>query len=141
MTYCVSSLYLITVSIVCYVWIVFCNFFFKNSSNNFCTSKITNNLSTAQYFQISWQKNFWSIWNITFFKNVFVLDILTWSPTWNLASSSFFFLYWMKFLNFTSTGFILIVLWYILLCLLTISSNLSTHSFWYCSHVLVNFTF
>ena len=57
-------------------------------------------------------------------------DALTWSPASNLGS------YWLfslsksiYMLDFTSTGFTLILLWYLLLYLLTISSNLSMYTF------------
>ena len=57
-------------------------------------------------------------------------DALTWSQTSNLGS------YWLfplsksiYMLDLTSIGFNLILLWYLLLYLLTMSSNLSMYTF------------
>ena len=69
------------------------------------------------------------IWNVTFCKNVFLcFFILTISPILNLGSLSLISLIQRIYVfDFTSTGLILIVLWYVLLYLLTISSNLSIY--------------
>ena len=57
-------------------------------------------------------------------------DVLTISPILNLGSLLLISLLEAIYvLDFTSTGFILIVLWYELLYLLTISSNLSIYTF------------
>ena len=53
--------------------------------------------------------------------------ILTMSPILNLGPLSLLYLLF----DFTSTSFILIVLWYVLLYLLTISSNLRIYTFFY----------
>ena len=54
---------------------------------------------------------------------------------------SIFFIFFIPnsiyMLGFTSTGFILMVLWYVLLYSLAISSNL--HICWYRGHIFVNF--
>ena len=58
------------------------------------------------------------------------LDIITISPILNVGSLSLISLLESIYvLDFTSTGFILTVLWYVLLYLLAISSNLSTYTF------------
>ena len=76
-------------------------------------------------------KNFFrAIWRATFFKIVFMFWYSYMVANLNLGSLSFFST--SKIIDVhecTSTGFILIVLWYVLLCLLTISSNLSIYTF------------
>ena len=58
----------------------------------------------------------------------FYVFILTISPILNLGSLSLISLIQRIYVfDFTSTGLILIVLWYVLLYLLTISSNLSLY--------------
>ena len=74
---------------------------------------------------------FLPIWSVSFSENVFVFDILIWSPTLNLGSLSLLFLPESNYRLFlTSAGFIVIVLWYILLYLFPISSNLSIYTFY-----------
>ena len=86
-------------------------FFFIKRSNNFFTVKITNNTSPWHiFFNFCNQKDFFMpIWSITFCKNIFVFrysNMLT-----NLGFSLVFFLSKSIYvLDFTSTGFILIVL-------------------------------
>ena len=66
------------------------------------------------------------------FAKIFLnFDIPTWLSTLNLVFLSLFFYQNQSIymLEFTSAGFILIVLWYVLLYLLTMSSNLSIHTF------------
>ena len=65
------------------------------------------------------------------FANILLyFDILVWSPTLNIEPSLLFFLFKSIYMfGFTSTGFVLIVLWYVLLYLLIISSNLSIYLF------------
>ena len=68
------------------------------------------------------------IW--TFAKKFLYIDILTISSILNLGSWYIIYLLDSIYvLGFTSTGFILIVLWYVLLYLLTISSNLWIYTF------------
>ena len=68
------------------------------------------------------------IW--AFAKKILYIDILTISPILNLGSWYIIYLLDSIYvLGFTSTGFILIVLWYVLSYLLTISSNLWTYTF------------
>ena len=68
-------------------------------------------------------------------KLFFYLEILTWSPTLNLGSLSStsllacYSIEWIYVLSSTSAGFILIVLWYILLYSFTTSFNLSIYTF------------
>ena len=74
------------------------------------------------------------IFNSTNHKNLakafLYFDILTWSQTWNLESWSLTYLPKSIYLiSLTSISFILIVLWYVLLYLLTISSNLLIYKF------------
>ena len=63
------------------------------------------------------------------------LEIPSWSPTLNLRSLQFFSLLECNsiesiyVLNLTSTGLILILLWYVLLYSLTMSFNLSIYAF------------
>ena len=65
-----------------------------------------------------------------FAKMFLYIDILTISPILYLGSSFIiYFLDSIYVLGFTSTGFVLIVLWYVLLYLLTISSNLWIYTF------------
>ena len=70
------------------------------------------------------------IWSATFFKNVF---IFWYSNVINNLNFPYNF-------NFPSTGFILIVLWYVLLYLLTISSNLSIYRFFETEVKYLNFS-
>ena len=67
--------------------------------------------------------------------------ILTLLPTLNLGSFSLFLTSKSIYdLVLTSVGFILIVLWHLLLYSLTLLSNLST-VFWYWSQIFVDFIF
>ena len=61
----------------------------------------------------------------TLAKMFFYFDILTWSPTWNLGTLSLTSLLKSIYvLSIISIDFILIVLWYVLMYSLTVSSNL-----------------
>ena len=104
--------------------IYFCNFF----SNNFFIIKIDNNIcSQHSIFTFFIHKNFFR--PIPFAKMFLYFDILTWSTTLKLESSLLFFLLKSITLDVTSTCFVLVVLRYVLLYLLAISSNLSIYAF------------
>ena len=63
-----------------------------------------------------------------FAKMFLYFDVLTWLPALNLWSLSVTFLLELMYVfDVTSTGFISVVLWNLLLHLLTISSNLSMY--------------
>ena len=65
-----------------------------------------------------------------FSKIFFYIGILTWSLSLSLACFSLFFtLNSIYALQITSTGFILVALWYVFLYSLTISSTLSINTF------------
>ena len=100
--------------------ICFLQFFLIKHSNNFFTFKITNNICAwVCVFNFFNHKNFFRpIQNISFSKIFLYLETLTWSPTLNLESLS------LTYLSLTSTGFNIIVLWYVLLYSFTISFNL-----------------
>ena len=85
----------------------------------------------GQYFNFFNQKKFFRpIWGIIFYKMFLYFDILTWSWTLNLGFSlSFYLLKLIYVLEFTSACFILTILWYVLLYLFSILSNLSIYTF------------
>ena len=103
-------------------------FFFIKRCNNFFPFKITNHISSRHsVFNFFNHKNvFRPIWNIAFGKVVFVF----WHSQ-NITNfiSLIYLLELIYVFDFTSTGFILIVLWYVLLHLVTISFNLSIYTF------------
>ena len=76
----------------------------------------------------------------TFAKTFLDFDILTWLPTLKLGSSPLFSLPKPIYvLDILSASYILIVLWYILLYLLTISPDFWICTFfWYWSHVVLH---
>ena len=110
--------------------ICFFQFFFVQCSNNFFSIKIINNISIwHSIFNFFNHKNFFRpIWNVT-------------SPILNLGSLLLISLLESIYVfHFTSAGFILFDIWYLLLYLLTISSNLSIYKFfWNWGHAFINF--
>ena len=109
--------------------IYFLQFIFIKSSNNLFSIKIINNICPRRsIFNFFNHKNFFRpIWSITFCKNIFML---WYSPILNWGSLSLISLLEPIYVFFfTSTSFILILLWYLLLYLLTASSNLSIYTF------------
>ena len=110
--------------------ICFLQLFFVTRCNRFFTIKITHDICPQNsFFNFCNHKNFFrSIWNVTFCKNAFIF--------WNsyITNYKFRILFIIIFIKINicawkSTGFILIVLWYALLHLLTISSNLPIYTF------------
>ena len=98
-------------------------FIFVKHSNNFFAFEINNNMLMFEdsIFNFFYHKNiFRPTCLVSFFAKMFLyLDILTTSTILNLGSLSS--IYWLELIymfDFSSTGFILIVLWYVLLCLL-----------------------
>ena len=132
---------------ITHVWfefmLIFFFFFFAIFSNNFFPIKNINDLCPQlNIFKCFSCKNFSGlIWNVTFCKNIFTF----WYS--NIISNFKFRIFINNSFTrvnisvwFYITGFILIVLWYVLLSLLTISSNLLfIHILWYWSHLLINF--
>ena len=100
-------------------------------------------MSLAQCFWLFIQKYFfWPIWNIAFCKNIFIFRYSYIITNFKFRNLLIIFFISKSILvhYFTSAGFILMVLWYALLYLLTKSSNLSIYKFfWYWSHVFINF--
>ena len=116
-------------------------FFFKNRSNNSFAFNITSNICPQHsIFNFCNDKNFFRpIINKIFRKNIFIFWYSNNITNFKFRIFIFNFSARVGFvlaLDFTSTGFILIVLWYVLL---TISSNLSIYTFFYWSHVFIIF--
>ena len=106
--------------------------FFVQCFNNLFSVKIINKICPRHsIFKCFNYKNFLRpIWSVTLEKTFSYFDILTISPILNLGYLSLNFLLESVYvLDFTLTGFILIVLCYVLLYLFTISSNLSIYTF------------
>ena len=109
-------------------------FFFVKRSNNFFTIKIANDVSGTLFFTFLNTKNlFRSIRNKIFFENFFEHFFIFWYSYMitNFKFSIFLIIFLSEsiyVLNFIFTSVILIVLWYVLLYLLTISSNLSIYT-------------
>ena len=109
---------------------MFFQFFFVKCSNNFFPVKIICNICLRHsIFNFFNQKNFFRpIWSVTFCKNVFIF----WYSK-NITNFKFkIFISLLEsicILDVTRIGVILILLWYVLLYLLTISSNLSINTF------------
>ena len=102
--------------------ICFLQFFFVN----FLSIKIVNNISPwHSIFNFFNHKSFFKpICRVTFCKNIFIFWYSNNTTNFKFRIFSWFSLIESMYaLDFTSTGFILIVLWYVLLCLLTISST------------------
>ena len=93
-------------------------------------------------------KNFFrSIWCVSFTKNIFVFGNSYMIPPldlWSLLecnSAECDSIKSIYVLSLTSTGLILMALWYVLLYSFAISSNLLIYTFfWYWSHVVVDFS-
>ena len=85
----------------------------------------------GQYYNVFNQKNFFRpICSVTFCKNVFIFWYSYMMNNFSLGSSSLFSTPKSKYVfDVTSIGFILIVLLYVILYSLTISSNLSIYTF------------
>ena len=97
---------------------------FWKCSKNFFSIKITNKICPRHcIFNFFNLKNFFiPIWSVTFCQSILYFYILTISLILNLGSLLLISLLEpMYLLDFTLAGFILIVLWYVLLYLLTIS--------------------
>ena len=127
MTYNLWPFLLITIFILNFVWFVLCNSFFVKLSNNFFTFKITNKICTGHsIFNVFNHKNFFGpIWNVNFCKNGFIF----WYSYMIANLKLRIFIVIFIVLDFTSKDFILIVLSYALLYLLTISGNSSIYTF------------
>ena len=109
-----------------YFWFVFCNFLCKTFQQFLCPY-FTNNMSTEKFFKLFNHKNFFRlIWNIAFCQIVFIF----WNSN-NITNFKFrvFIINFFTRDDLASTSFILIVLWYVLLYLLIILSNLSIYIF------------
>ena len=112
---------------------VFCNFFQKKGSSNFFTIKITNGICPWSIFFsifviIKISSDRFGAYTLT--KMFFYFDTLIWSSALNLGFLYLLFLPELIYVLFlTSAGFILIVIWYVLLHVITISSNLSIYTY------------
>ena len=106
--------------------ICFLQFFFIKCSNNFFTIEIINNISPRNcIFRFTNNRNFfWLVWSVSCSKNVFIF--------WNSNTVTNFKLRILSLTSFlksiyvlpvTSIGFILIVLWTVLVYLSTISNT------------------
>ena len=123
--------------------ICFFQFFFVKCPNSFFVFKIIHGICPQNnILTFCNHKNlFRPIWNKPIYKNVFIFcyififfDVGYFSLISLLES--------IYVLDFTSAGFILIVLWYVLLYLWTRSSNLSIYAFfWFWSHIVINSIF
>ena len=113
------------------LWLTLLYFFFIKHSNNFFTIKIINNICLwHSIFNFFTYKNFfWPIRSIDFCKNVFVFwySYLISNFKFRIIAITFFIRVNTRII-FSLTGFILIVLWYVLLYLLTILSNPSIYT-------------
>ena len=100
--------------------ICFClEFFFIKGSKNFFTGKIANNInpwkSIFNFFNHETSSAKFGAW--PFVKMFLYFDILTWSPNSNIRSLlSFCSSKTIYVLDFISTDFFLVVLWYVLFC-------------------------
>ena len=106
-------------------------FFFIKYSNNFFTIEIVKNICPWNcLFNFTINKNFFiPVWCVSFSKNIFVFRnsyVIS-----NLKFRIFIINFFLKInicIIFNITGFILIVLWYVLLYSPTVSSNLSIYT-------------
>ena len=110
----------------------FLQFFFIKRSNNFFSFKICNNIfhDTVLFNFFNYKNFFRPVWNIAFCKNVFIF----WYSN-NINNFKFriliinFFTSVNVYAWFYISIFILIVLWYVSMYLLTISSSLLIYIF------------
>ena len=148
LTYNLSHFFVITFSILNSLWSYFFQFFSWKVAISF-SIKIINKICPRHnifkfflhenFFVPIWRKNvcknmfmFWYFNNITSFK--FRISI----TKFNMFDFDFDFT--VNVFDFISTGFFLIVLWYVLLHLLTIWPNLSINTYFW-SPVFTNFIF
>ena len=132
MTYNLSLFLMVTFSTLNFVWFAFLQFFFEKHSSNFFNVKSINNIYPRNsIFNFFHNEDFFiPIWRVTFCKDIFLswysYIVTNFKLTISIIFSS---LKLIHVLEFTSTGFILIVLWHVLLHSLTISSNLTMYIF------------
>ena len=135
LTYNLSPFFLITFSILNSFWFVFCNAFSWNvpTVSSPLRSLITYVHRIVFLTFFNHKKFFRPIWSVNFCKNVFTFWNSNSITNFNfrifiinfLSRLIDFLIDWLYLFDFTSTGYILLVLRYVLLYLLTISSNLS----------------
>ena len=162
----------ITFLVITFCLICLLQFSFVKCYNNFFSTKVKAYVYDTVFLTFLITKTssdqFGNLEN-NFLQRFLYFGILTWSPTSNIVSQSFFIALKSTYviIKFTSTCFtfwlwydtylcltissnlsihnmlhILIMILYVLLCLLTISSNLSVYTFfWYWSHIFVNLFF
>ena len=104
---------------------------FHKSFDNFFTIKIINNICPWHcIFNFFKYNNFRPVWSISFCKNVFAFWYSYMITNFEFESLSLISLPTLIcILSLTSSDLILIVLWYVLFYLLTMSSNLSIYTF------------
>ena len=98
---------------------------------------------TEHYFYFFNNKNFFRlIWNVASCKNIFMLWYSYLITVVKFRIFIFIFLHKNQYMfDFTSTGFILFVLWHVLFYLLVISPNLSIYKFFDVKVIFIGFVF
>ena len=97
------------------------------------------NISAKWFIRFNYKNFFTPIWCVSFSKNIFVLGNYFTITNFKSSLTSLLECNSIESIYVWSTGFILIILWYVLLYSFTISSNFYTY-FWYWSHVFVDFS-
>ena len=133
LTYNLSSFFFITFSVLNSFCFTFRDYFLWKVPR--FSSPLRLLMSKHSIFNFFNHKNFFrTIWSVTFYKNIFIF----WCSN-NITNFKFRLLLLLLLsisllqliyaFDFTSTGFILFALWYVLLYLLIISYNLSIYTF------------
>ena len=114
-----------------FFYICFLQFFFVKRSKNFFTIEITNDICPQHnIFNFCNVKHFfWPTWNTAFCKNVFLFRYSYMITNFKFRTFLTTFFIKVNIYAYISAVFILMVLWYVLLSLITMSSNLSIDTF------------
>ena len=132
--YILSPSLFITFSTLNSLWFAFCYFFFVKHSKDFYTLKVTNNTCPQDTCcnVFNYKNSFRPFCNLDFCKNAFMFWYSNKITNFKFMIRIFNFFIILELIyvpGFTSAGFIAILLRYVSLYSLTISSNLSVYTF------------